>query len=556
MRAALYARYSTELQSADSIQDQFRVIQRLAEQHKFEIVERFSDAAISGGTSARPGYQAMLAAARTGAFEVILAEDSSRLWRQLAEQWRAIAELTDLGVHVVTKDVDTRSDNYKLLLSMHGAMADAYRDQIAYRTKRGLEGKARNQRSTGGRAYGYMSARDSGTGDREIHPEQAEVVRQIFQWYADGKSPRWIAGELNDRGVPSPGASWNRTSERLNAKRRRGWVPTAIHGDAKRGTGILHNTMYAGQVIWGRSVWKRSAADSKNRKWNMATDQAQVVRYTEERLRIVPQDLWDRVQARQKAVSIGSVAIRGALAKRGGRLPKHVLSGILTCEKCGAAYTLANAREYTCSSFRGGGDAACSNGLRVRIDLAESRLLKKLNDEILSDEGIALLQKLLRGYMRQAADEPKPVPKSQAAAAARKQQEIDQLMTMMKSGTLSQSVASVAIEKAQADLAAIEQAQPDQTEKQVDRVIRMLPRAAEELRERMTGGALGLRDPRSIVQARNTVFGMFGGKVPLRPANTKIGERPFLIARISLNRQVLLDAATANCRKLGSGGRI
>ena len=118
---------------------------------------------------------------------------------------------------------------------MHGAMADVYRDQIGYRTRRGLEGRARNGKPAGGRAYGYIAARDGVTGQREVHPEQAEIVRRIFTWYAAGKSPRWIAGELNRLGVPSPGSSWNRTSVRLNAKRKRGWVASAIHGDRTRG---------------------------------------------------------------------------------------------------------------------------------------------------------------------------------------------------------------------------------------------------------------------------------------------------------------------------------
>ena len=74
MKAALYARYSNEAQSADSIEDQFRVCERLAERHGFTVVERFSDAAISGGTAERPGYQSLLAAARTKQFKVIVAE--------------------------------------------------------------------------------------------------------------------------------------------------------------------------------------------------------------------------------------------------------------------------------------------------------------------------------------------------------------------------------------------------------------------------------------------------------------------------------------------------
>jgi hypothetical protein len=61
-------------------------------------------------------------------------------------------------------------------------------------------------------------------------------------------------------------------------------------------------------------------------------------------------------------------------------------------------------------------------------------------------------------------------------------------------------------------------------------------------------GNVGLRDPRSIVQGRNVLFSMFGGKVPLRPGTLKPGERPFLIARVGLNRSVLLQAAA--CRRL------
>jgi hypothetical protein len=60
------------------------------------------------------------------------------------------------------------------------------------RTRRGLEGRARNGKPTGDRAYGYIAARDSVSGERAIHREQAETVRRIFTWCAGGKSPRWI----------------------------------------------------------------------------------------------------------------------------------------------------------------------------------------------------------------------------------------------------------------------------------------------------------------------------------------------------------------------------
>ena len=44
----------------------------------------------------------------------------------------------------------------------------------------------------GGPAYGYSAARDATSGERKVHSEQAETVRRIFRWFADGKFPRWI----------------------------------------------------------------------------------------------------------------------------------------------------------------------------------------------------------------------------------------------------------------------------------------------------------------------------------------------------------------------------
>jgi site-specific DNA recombinase len=554
-RAAVYARYSTEHQSAASIEDQFRVCDRLAKRNGFRVVARFEDAGISGGTTQRPGYQSLLTAARAREFDVIIAEDTSRLWRQQAEQWRAIAELSDLGIHIVTQDADTRSENYKLLLSMHGAMADLYRDQIAYRTKRGLEGRAQSGKSTGGRAYGYIAARDSGTGDREIHLEQAGIVRRIFEWYAAGKSPRWIAGELNRLGVPSPGASWNRTSERLNAKRRRGWVSTAIHGDRKRGTGILNNRSYIGEFVWGRSTWKRSATDSKIRRWQPAAEPEAVVRHRDERLRIIDQGLWNAVKTRQREIEATSSKLREGL-KRKGRLPRHLLSGLLTCAECGGTFRCVNGREYGCATHKDGGEGACPNELRVSISLAEQKLLGKLTEEMLSPEGLAVVERLLREHLRQPGRPQKEPPKAQAAQLARKDAEMAELRGLMRAGKLSAAAAQAAITMLEREREELVRTAPNDPEKQTARILRVLPRSADLLRQRISGGNLGLRDPQSILQARMALFDMFGGRVALRRARG--AAPPFLIARVGINRAVLLAAAAgaAGCVESGSGGRI
>ena len=230
MKAAMYARYSSDLQSDASISDQFRACEFLA--RDFDVVARFEDRAISGGTSARAGYQALLAAARSGAFNVIISEDSSRLWRSMAEQAPRLAELSDLGVHVVTRDLDTRQESAGIVGAVMGAMAEAYRKQISYRTRRGLEGRARVGLSVGGRAYGYA-------------PGEAEVVRQIFAAGAAGRSPGQIAHHLNISGTPGPrGPRWS-----LNAVKR-----------------VLRNPRYAGRLSWGLTVSQGGAQDSRRKR--------------------------------------------------------------------------------------------------------------------------------------------------------------------------------------------------------------------------------------------------------------------------------------------------
>jgi len=281
--------YSTERQSESSIDDQFRVCERVSERHGFSVSARFSDEALSGGTARRPGYQSLLAAARRREFRVIVAEDLKRLWREQAEQWRAIKELIDLDIAIITASgIDSRQPNFEVIASVYGASAELDRKETGYRTRRGLEGKARAGKSAGGRAYGYNPPALSGTGEMEIDRKQANVVRRIYMMFADGYSPRAIADALNRERVASPGSSWARA-----LRRKKGWVYTAVNS-------ILGNSLYCGEVVWNRCKWVRSAADSSRRRRVLNPRTEWIVRQ-DERLRIVDQRLWRRVTERRAA---------------------------------------------------------------------------------------------------------------------------------------------------------------------------------------------------------------------------------------------------------------
>jgi site-specific DNA recombinase len=365
MRAAIYSRFSTDRQSESSIADQVRVCTEWCTKNGSTVVAQFEDQGISGAAIGnRPGLQQTLAAR----VDVLVVMDLTRLSRSQADLPKLIDRLVHRGVRVigVQDGYDSARKGHKLQAGLAGIMGEAFREMISEKTYSALESRAQRGESAGGVSYGYRDG-------------EADTVRQIFEWYADGTSPRGIAGRLNEAGVASPGAKWNRSSRRHDGK----WLASAIHGDPKRETGILNNRRYIGVVTWGRSEWKRSAADSSVRK-QRSLEKASVER-TDERLRIVSDQLWARVKARQASQSHGVGAkVRAALHRRpSGGQPKYPLSGLLKCSECEASFTLSNALRYQCSSHHEGGPAACEVSLSVPRTRIEGVIKSFIEDELL-----------------------------------------------------------------------------------------------------------------------------------------------------------------------------
>ena len=278
MRAALYARYSTDLQREASLEDQFRQCERTARVNGFTVVARFSDAGISGGTAERPGYQGLLAAARRREFDVVVTEDVSRLWRNRATYGQDSAELEDLGLQLVTcVGDDTRRDGWGLMLTIKAAMAEHQRRETSYRTRRALEGLALAGRHLGGRRYGYYGARKrpSDPEPGSVNPVEAAVVRRIFEERAAGVGPYRIATALN--------------RERVRAALTNYWDGNAI----KR---ILSNPRYAGRVEWGSTVSQGGARDSRHKRRVLRLEGPLVVRQESP---IVDPALWTLVNGRE-----------------------------------------------------------------------------------------------------------------------------------------------------------------------------------------------------------------------------------------------------------------
>jgi site-specific DNA recombinase len=152
VRAGVYARYSSDNQREASIDDQIRVCRAEIARNGWDLVEVYNDAALSGASTFRPGYQKLLQDATTRALDVVVAESLDRLSRDLADVATLYKHLSYLGVRLWTV---AEGQITELHVGLKGTMNALYLKDLAQKTHRGLEGRVRKGMSGGGNSYGY-----------------------------------------------------------------------------------------------------------------------------------------------------------------------------------------------------------------------------------------------------------------------------------------------------------------------------------------------------------------------------------------------------------------
>lgn len=369
MRAVIYARYSSDKQREASIEDQVRVCRAHIEREGWKLAEIYSDAALSGATTLRPEYQKLLTDARNGKFDIVVAEALDRLSRDQEDIAGLFKQLTFAGIKLVTL---AEGEISELHIGLKGTMNALYLKDLAQKTHRGLEGRVRKGRSAGGLVYGYDIRREFDAngepvrGMRKLNTHEADIVRSIFGKYASGSSSRAIAKELNEKGVPGP--------------RGKLWNDYAIHGNRRRGTGILNNELYLGRLVWNRQRFIKDPISGK-RKARLNPKGEWVVTNVPE-LRIVDDELWNRVQSRQRTLRIDSREdAKGATLNQRHR-SRYLLSGLIKCGLCGANYIMIARDRYGCSTRRTKG--TCSNDYVLERDTLERLVLDGLKEKLIA----------------------------------------------------------------------------------------------------------------------------------------------------------------------------
>ena len=405
MRVAIYARYSSDLQRDTSIDDQFAVAKRYAKEQRWSVLpgHLYTDAGISGASiEKRPGLQALLAAAarKPRPFDVVLVDDSSRIARDIADAIRVMQRMKFLGVRVIyiSQGIDSDSEQADALVTVHGLIDSLYLKELAKKIKRGLAGQLERGFATGARQYGYRTIPvpdPSGKKDDhghpallgkriEVDPEEAAVIRRIFEWAANGAGLAAIVDRLNTEGIPgTAGKRWSK-------------------GAVVR---ILRNERYLGRQIWGQQsvehepgTGRRVMRDNPRSEWRI-----------EERpdLRIISDDLWERVQ-RTRAEVRKLVAPKDNLARgKDARFhSQHLLTGFARCHICGGAMSSVSGGKGSprlgCRRSWNEGVSACPNRLTLRMKVAEPQVLARLQAELLEPKALDYITKAAEREVQRA----------------------------------------------------------------------------------------------------------------------------------------------------------
>ncbi|MGW7777808.1 cassette chromosome recombinase CcrB [Staphylococcus xylosus] len=396
-----YVRVSTISQDIDkfSINGQITQIKEYCQFHGYEVFDIYADRGVSGKTMNRPELQRMLKDAKEGKLDCVMIYKTSRLARNTSDLLTIVEGLHKQNVEFfsLSENMKFDSNSGKLLLQILASFSEFERNNIAEGAFMGQLRRSQEGYYQGNLPLAYDKIPDS-KHELMINQHEANIVKYIFESYAKGHGYRKIANALNHKGYVT--------------KKGNPFSISAV-------TYILSNPFYIGKIQFAKyKDWNDKRRKGLNDKPVIAEG-----KHTP----IISQDLWDKVQARKKQVS-KKPQVHGK--------GTNLLTGIIFCEKCGAAYAASNTtntlkdgtkkriRYYSCSNFRNKGSKVCSAN-SVRADVIEKYVMDQILEIVKSD-------KVLKQVVERVNQENQVDVAALNHDIAYKQQQFDEINTKLK----------------------------------------------------------------------------------------------------------------------------
>lgn len=321
--AALYARVSTPQQEQEAtIESQVAAVEAYAQANGYNLNpdHYFLDQAVSGAKLNRPALDRLRDLAGEAVFSVVLCLSPDRLARQYAHQWVLLNELQRAGVEVVFIDQPDIADDPQgqLFLGIKGLFAEYERAMITERLRRGKLYRIRNEQLVNPNppyGYRYIPISQPNGGRWELHPIEADVVRQIYAWYCGSKrvTITQITKQLNELGKKAPprGQLWRFSTVQNILKQ------PAYTGRAYYNRTYTHHEAVGQPKKTGRGL--RQSAEHRSRpeaEWIEVTVPA-----------LVEPKVWEQAQER--------LVMNKKFSRRNNGAQFYLLRSLLVCDVCG-----------------------------------------------------------------------------------------------------------------------------------------------------------------------------------------------------------------------------
>jgi site-specific DNA recombinase len=440
-KAAIYARFSSHLQSEESIDAQVRACREYAEQHDITILKIYQDEAISGKgsqTQARKQYQTLLRACDKGEYDIILIHKYNRIARSLNEHVTLEKRLAENNVELIAVAEDFgHSKQSKVMKAMMWALSEYYIDDLADETRKGLKETALKAKHNGGVApFGY----DIVNQKYVINEMESFYVQQMYDCAVNRRGYTELVQQMAARGVVG--------------KRGKPIKYPQIYE-------ILRNEKYTGTYAY-------SPVEEKDRALRRTKPNA---------IRI--ENALPEIISRAQFMEVQKIMDE---RKQVGNKANYLCSGLVYC-KCGAKMhgitTHRKGHEYQsfyCSAHCG--------APMIKMETVDGAAKKYLS-ELLSAENQKDIADALKVYISGKSDRTEMFKKQVKQKINEKQSKIDALMGNLSSGVLPAEVLTKIgeqIKELDGQIKALKEAEPpkDYTVPQIKAWLQSLKKAPDE----------------------------------------------------------------------------
>ena len=379
-RVAAYCRVSTDREEQEhSFETQKAMYtEMIMMKPTWQMAGIYADEGITGTVAKkRPRFMKMIEDCRKGKIDMIVTKSVSRFSRNNLDCLMYVRELKQLGIPIIfeKEGINTIQVSSELLLTLFGALSQAESESISMNVKLGIRQSLKN----GNVRFSYktfLGYRKGVDGQPEIVPEQADIVRRIYNDFLAGATYLEIAKRLTEENVPTMGGGNRWFSERIKS--------------------ILKNEKYKGDAL----LQKTYITDPISKRVKKNNGELPMYYVENSHPAIIERRIFDRVQE-EIARRVGKKKVKqtGTKTELGRYSGKYALTELLYCGECGTPYRRCTwSRDgkkkivWRCVSRLDYGKKYCKNSPSVE----ESRLhnaitaaiTKKANSEEINIGGI------------------------------------------------------------------------------------------------------------------------------------------------------------------------